>query len=149
MRVRLPLSTRGLGKPAQLPTWGFSSLGESTGLASRREGFESLVLHVRVDQLVRSLSSQGRGCGFESHHGYASVAHVGPSSCLVNSRTQVRFLSEAPRPHLLTVRKPGFHPGNRSSILRGVTCLLIAPRRRRRRASWAMTEKGSNGRRTG
>ena len=25
------------------------------------------------------------------------------------------------RPHRLTVRTPGFHPGNRSSILRGVT----------------------------
>ena len=25
-------------------------------------------------------------------------------------------------PHRLTARTPGFHPGNRSSILRGVTC---------------------------
>ena|GEM_PF-2329592 len=27
------------------------------------------------------------------------------------------------RPHRLTARTPGFHPGNRSSILRGVTDL--------------------------
>ena len=57
---------------------------------------------------------------FESHT-YHVVRSSMVERLIVVQKTGVRFPSYTPSPHRLMVRTPGFHPGNRSSILLGGT----------------------------
>ena len=62
----------------------------------------------------------------------ASYTYMSPS-CFGNDHKNKRadfcwYISLTTRSHRLTVRTPGFHPGNRSSILREITKVKTSPR---------------------